>query len=95
MTVRIRQASAAGAVACLLVWIAVFPAPGAAQAGRGAIAVNERSAGQMRDWDGRLDRMIREGDLRVRERRQDALVTGRMHERADQYFRGVRVFGGI
>lgn len=93
MLVRIRRASAAGAVACLLAWNALSSSSTSAQAGRGAIAVSARSVGQMREWDERLDRMIREGDLRVRQRRQDALVPGRLHERADQYFRGVRVFG--
>ena len=93
MYVGIRQASAAGVAVCLLAWIAVSAPSTSAQAGRGAVAVTARSVGEMRVWDQRLDRMMRDGELRVRQRRQDALVPGRLHERADQYFRGVRVFG--
>ncbi|MBI3490386.1 MAG: M4 family metallopeptidase [Acidobacteria bacterium] len=38
--------------------------------------------------------MIRARDLRVREAQQDASVPARQHERLDQYYRGVRIFGG-
>jgi thermolysin len=37
--------------------------------------------------------MLRNGELRVRQTREDPLVPGRTHERSDQYYRGVRVFG--
>ena len=37
--------------------------------------------------------MLRSGELRVRQTRDDTLIPGRTHERADQYYRGVRVFG--
>ena len=52
-----------------------------------------RSAAELRDWGARVDRMLRGGELRLRQRREDTLVAGRVHERADQYHRGVRVFG--
>jgi thermolysin len=38
--------------------------------------------------------MRRDGDLRVRQIREDTLVDGRVHDRLDQYYRGVRVVGG-
>jgi bacillolysin len=38
--------------------------------------------------------MLRNGELRVRQSLDDPLVAGRSHQRADQYHRGVRVFGG-
>jgi bacillolysin len=56
-----------------------------------AIAPDSRA--QLREWDRRLERMVRSGELRVRQSRADALVEGRTHERADQFHRGVRVFG--
>ena len=37
--------------------------------------------------------MLRTGELRVRRRTDDTLLPGRVHERADQFYRGVRVFG--
>ncbi|MGB2717962.1 MAG: M4 family metallopeptidase [Vicinamibacterales bacterium] len=57
------------------------------------VAVVPQSVPQLRDWDARLDRMVRSGELRVRQRRDDVQIEGRVHERADQYHRGVRVFG--
>src|SRR5262249_45059819 len=47
-----------------------------------------------RDWDARTQAMLRSGELRVRRAEDDPLVAGRSHERSDQYYRGVRVFGG-
>lgn len=49
---------------------------------------------ELRAHDDRVRRMLRNGDLRLRERRADRLITGRTIERADQMHRGVRVFGG-
>ena len=37
---------------------------------------------------------MRSGELRIRQTREDTLLPGRTHERANQYYRGVRVFGG-
>jgi thermolysin len=56
--------------------------------------VEARSATELRDWDRRLNGMIRTGELRLRDMRNDTLMKGRRHERSDQYYRGVRVFGG-
>ncbi len=52
------------------------------------------SVPELRLWDARIDRWLREGDLRVRRVLEDTLLPGREHERADQYYAGVRVFGG-
>jgi thermolysin len=38
--------------------------------------------------------MLRNGDLRVRRRRADLVLADRTHERAEQFYQGVRVFGG-
>jgi thermolysin len=67
--------------------------PARAQA-RGRITFAARSAIDLRDWGQQLDSMARSGELRTRQQRADPLVAGRTHERADQYYRGVRVFGG-
>jgi Zn-dependent metalloprotease len=49
---------------------------------------------ELRDWDAQVASMERGRELRLRVVQPDTLVPGRRHERLDQYFRGVRVFGG-
>jgi thermolysin len=49
---------------------------------------------ELREWDARVDALVRGGELRVRQEEADPLVAGRRHERADQVYRGVRVHGG-
>lgn len=76
-------------------WCVLFLLSGAAAAQRRdpGVTIAPQSVAQIREWDVRLERMARAGELRLRQRRDDALVEGRAHERADQYYRGVRVFG--
>jgi thermolysin len=45
------------------------------------------------DWDRQVTRLGDAGALRLASTRQDALLSGRSHERFNQYYRGVRVFG--
>jgi thermolysin len=73
----------------LLVLAVSVPAAAAAQETR----VTPRGIAALRDWDRRLTAGVRSGDLRRRSVREDTLVDGRSHERFDQYFRGVRVYG--
>lgn len=49
---------------------------------------------QLRDWDARISNMLRDGELDVRQVREDTLVPGRQHERLVQLYKGVPVFGG-
>ena len=63
------------------------------QAARGLVSMAGLSAGDVRDSASRVDSMRRAGELRRRMTRDDLLVSGRTHERFDQYHRGVRVFG--
>ena len=53
-----------------------------------------RSLTELRENDNRIQRMIRDGELRVRERLSDKQIPGRTIERAEQLHRGVRVLGG-
>ncbi|MEX2273217.1 MAG: M4 family metallopeptidase [Vicinamibacterales bacterium] len=55
--------------------------------------VTPRGLNALRDWDRRVAADIRTGDLRLRSVRDDMLIPGRTHERFDQYFAGVRVYG--
>jgi bacillolysin len=93
MTVR-NAAYAATAALLLLAGAAATTRPVRAQDVRRTITIDARSTTDLRDWDRRLDTMLRQGELRVRDTREDTLIKGRTHQRADQYYRGVRVFGG-
>ncbi len=48
----------------------------------------------VRDWDDTVNRMLRTSDLQVRLQRADTLIPARTIEQLDQYYRGVRVWGG-
>lgn len=82
-------------IVCAAAAVALLCLPSVrAQGRRGLPEINPRSVSDLRFQDVRVDRMLRGGDLRVRDSRPDKLVPGRRIERADQYHRGVRVFGG-
>jgi len=59
-----------------------------------ALRVSAATAGELRGWDDRIVRMLREGALWIRQTREDTLLPGRTHERLAQLHRGVPVFGG-
>jgi bacillolysin len=81
------------AITGAIVWLV----PAAAQQPRAGLltiaALSDGPAGALREWSSRIDTMRRSGDLRLRTARDDLLVRGRRHDRYDQYYRGVRVFG--
>jgi bacillolysin len=63
--------------------------------GRPATFIATRAASaDLRAADSVIDTMIRDRALVVREVQRDALLPDRVHERLDQYLRGVRVVGG-
>lgn len=64
------------------------------ESGRGRAVIRTQTTGERRAWTSRIDSMLRRGELRMRQTREDTMLPGRTHERADQYYRGVRVFGG-
>jgi hypothetical protein len=45
-------------------------------------------------WERQIDDLLREGVLRVRDSAQDRDLPGRVHERLEQFYRGVPVYGG-
>ncbi len=51
-------------------------------------------ASAVRAWDNTVNRMLRTRELQVRLSRPDTLVAGRTMEQLDQYYQGVRVWGG-
>ena len=96
MSVRIRALYVTGVAVCVIaLWSLVQPTYGQGpDAPRGRVAAGAQSPAERRAWTSRIDGMLRTGELRLRQTRDDTLVPGRTHERADQYYRGVRVFGG-
>jgi thermolysin len=48
----------------------------------------------VQQWDTSVTRMSREGELRPGQVVDDTMLVGRTHERLDQYYKGIRVFGG-
>jgi thermolysin len=69
-------------------------APLHAQGRPTALAVTRTDTDGLRIADIQIDRMLRTGELRVRETTRDTMMPDRAHERLDQFVRGVRVVGG-
>jgi bacillolysin len=81
----------------VFVWLLIhaaapFPASAQGRVSPSRLAVS--SSQDIRRWDALVDSLERSGELRLRQHRADTLVTGREHDRLDQYYKGVRVFGG-
>ena len=49
---------------------------------------------ELQRWDTRVDDLRQTGTLMLRRRTIDHVVSGRSHERFDQYYGNARVFGG-
>ena len=80
-----------GVVAVAALWL--IPAAAQQRQPQGRLAISAQSTTQIRNAAPIVDGMRRNGDLRLRTTRDDLQVRGRTHERFDQYYRGVRVFG--
>ncbi|HEX5476041.1 MAG TPA: M4 family metallopeptidase [Vicinamibacterales bacterium] len=65
-----------------------------AQTPQTLVTIAPASLTELRSWDVRTQQMLRDGELRVRDSRPDTLIPGRVIERSDQFYEGVRVFGG-
>jgi bacillolysin len=80
----------------LLIAVALLIAgalPSGAQAPPGMQRIRPGDISSLRQWDQRIDAMLRNGDLRIRQTMPDRDVAGRTHERAAQYYQGIPVFG--
>src|SRR5258708_4992755 len=64
-----------------------------AQSGGTVAAIVPGLPQALRAWSERTASMLRTGELRMRQVRDDTLIPGHVVERADQYYRGVRVHG--
>ncbi len=95
MQVRVRAFSATLiAVSALSVLLISPPIHGQVpESGRGRTTIRTQTTAERRAWTSRIDGMLRSGELRLRQTHDDPMMPDRTHERADQYHRGVRVFG--
>jgi thermolysin len=80
-----------GVIAAVAAVLASISDPVHAQAGPTSIVAMD--AETLRAWTPSLDRMIRDGDLRLRREDPDTLVPGRTHQRLSQHYKGVPVHG--
>jgi thermolysin len=83
-----------GAVLATTVALVVAPHPAGQGRSVSAIKATAANVDVLREWDLRVDRMARAGDLRRRDEREDTLIPGRRHERLQQLYQGVPVWGG-
>lgn len=81
-------ALAAAAVALLTASVGTVPTAGVGQ------RFSVSSGRTLRQRSDAIEGMERLRELRLRQVQEDTLVAGRQYERLDQYYRGVRVFGG-
>jgi len=79
----------AAAAFAAVVWL-----PRAVHAQLRAASVQATDSAAIRDWDSRIDRMVRGGELQVRRTDDDTLLPGRAHEHLSQVYKGVAVYGG-
>jgi Zn-dependent metalloprotease len=83
-----------GIVLALVIGLAVFSVSVKTQDGaRGPLRLAVSSARDLRDWDSRLTRMERDGELVLRKSEQDTMLPGRRHEHLVQTYHGVPIFG--
>ena len=85
------QSLRASAGACLLSTLVLAPAVWAEGQLTRVQAMAERDAAS---WDGRIQSLVADGALKLRQVRADTMLPGRRHERFAQVYQGVPVFGG-
>jgi bacillolysin len=90
-----RQLGAARRLAVVTVLFSLLAAGRpASQSQLRALTVAPSTLAAVREWDATVNRMVRAHELEVRRTRSDTLLPGRTIEQLDQYYQGVRVWGG-
>jgi thermolysin len=72
----------------------LMPAAPTLQERPGLVRVVADSTAGLRAWDAQVDAMVAGRELRAFQTRADTLIAGPTHERLQQYYSGVPVFGG-
>src|SRR4051794_27596014 len=86
--------TAIGVLAAGMVSLYLFAGGQAVRTQARRLAVAPDTPASTRDWDNTVNRMLRTAELKVRLEREDTLVAGRTIEQLDQFYQGVRVWGG-
>jgi Zn-dependent metalloprotease len=81
-------------VAALFVAVTEWQPSAQSQADINVVSITATTEPTLRDWDARINRMLRNGELTLQRVLQDTLILGRQHERLVQTHRGIPVFGG-
>ncbi len=92
MTPRVMGTVACAAAACATAVLVIGAAHAQGRPDRSVLA--PRSLAALRQHDNRIGQMLRGGELRLSQAEPDAQLPNRTVERAQQFHRGVRVFGG-
>jgi thermolysin len=87
----LRSAAARLATICAVILLSLTERPHALPIARTIMAAADPD---LQQWDTSVTRMSREGELRLGQVVDDTMLAGRTHERFDQYYKGIRVFGG-
>lgn len=92
MTPRVIGTAACAAAACATAVLVIGAAHAQGRPDRSVLA--PRSLTELRQHDNRIDQLLRAGELRLSQAEPDGQLPNRTVERAQQFHRGVRVFGG-
>ena len=84
----------AGAMSVALALVITGPAERRVLGQGRILSIAPDTVDAIRDWDNIVNRMTRTDELRVRLERKDTLIPGRTIQQLDQYYHGVRVWGG-
>jgi bacillolysin len=84
------RSSAGGRLGACLLAIA----PGVFAAEPGGVRVNATAPAEVREWDVRIEQLMRQGALRLERSEADTMLPGRRHQRLSQLHKGVKVEGG-
>src|SRR5262245_29786455 len=91
--VHVRRTLVAGLA--VAVGLVVALSHGAVRAqGRPSRSITATDPASLRSWDSAVDSMVRDGSLQLRRTTGDTLMSDRVHERLNQYYKGIRVQGG-
>jgi bacillolysin len=91
--VHVRRTVVAGLAVSVGIVVVLFHGAVRAQ-GRPSRSIAATDAASLRSWDSAVDAMVRDGSLQLRRSTGDTLISDRVHERLNQYYKGIRVQGG-
>ena len=74
--------------------LVISPHPAGQTSGFTAIKAMSANFDNLRTWDQRVDQLLRAGNLQRLDPIEDTLISSRTHERFDQTYRGLPVWGG-